>query len=82
MPTQKFASVLLPPRFRFASVLRVKLLGRSAHFPKTLENSYGKPCLVTFCLVVRILSAICVCFRFASVLLPFCFRHAGKVTCF
>ena len=49
------ASVLLPSRFRVASVMRVKLLGLSAPFPQTLEHIYGK---------------LPFCFRSASVLLP------------
>ena len=67
--TQRFASVLLPS----ASVTWVKLLGLSAPFRTILDKCYGKPHLVTFCLVTKTPSR----FVFASVLLLFCFRFAS-----
>ena len=72
------ASVFLP--FCFRSAGKVAKCFRSFRGP--LEDFFGKPHLALECLQSGPVSAKKICFRFASVLLPFCFRYAGKVIWF
>ena len=73
---------LLPPRFRFPSVMQVKLQHVSEVSADLWNISLESLIWLRNAFRADLFPKKNVCFRFASVLLPFCFRHAGKVIWF